>query len=508
MSLFAKLLHAVQSWRRRRDGHRTTQLSSVAVEYLDHRQLLAVAFTGNVPIDFPASMSPGVVVLTNNPAVTHPVIAPDLAPIVRVSGFDISGIRATYTPADDTLSIGIEQPPSGQPGRPRAVIAGDADNNGDSGTVNPDVLALRPAFRDFPDLGSSETIAAFLDLRNTGYADVVAGFAFDDPRTPKPYQVARAIVNTNAPPTEPDFGMPLPANTGNFYLVNSSDHPNVEFTISNFSQLYQSITGQALTAESRFSIGAFGGSADDIGISSAFFPQQSVRLGDLTPPTPVPPIPPICPPVSPNVLINPHENRHVNTAHPTNVRVSVLGSSGFDATGIDPATVRLGGATPISSFTKRVNRDEFEDATFVFRGNDIQLPPGINNAEVTGSTRDGKSFATSTRVFNRDDSSYSPDAVRRQGVHSSGPAARFSRPAREAPIARVSIPVRAAKSPVVARHQNATSGPVVKIKRREPAIAGARRGSNVSHDLQASMNRFLQDDMAHAGRVQSVASSS
>ncbi len=505
MSLFAKLMHTIQSWRRRRGGHRTTQLTSITVECLDHRQLLAVAFTGNVPIDFPASMTSGVVVLPNNPAVTHPVIAADLAPLIRVSGFDISGIRATYTPADDTLSIGIEQPPSEQPGRPRSVIAGDADNNGDSGTVNPDVLALRPAFRDFPNLGSSETIAAFLDLRNTGYADVVAGFAFDDPRTPKPYQVARAIVNTNAPPTEPDFGMPLPGNTGNFYLVNSSDHPNLEFSITNFSQLYQSITGQALTADSRFSIGAFGGSADDIGISSAFFPQQSVRLGDLTP---VPPQPPVCPPVSPNVLINPHENRHVNTAHPTNVRVSILGSSGFNATQIDAATVRLGGAAPINSFTRRVNRDEFEDATFIFRGNDIQLPPGVNNAEVTGITRDGQAFATSTRVFNRDSSFYSPGAVRTQQAHSPSHAARLARPAGEAPIARVSIPVRSAKSPTAARSQNATSGPVVKIKRREPAIAGVRRGPSVPHNLQASMNRFLHDDAARAVRVPVVASSS
>ena len=303
MSLFAKLLHTIQSWRRRRGGPRTTQLSSVAVEYLDHRQLLAVAFTGNVPIDFPASMTPGVVVLPNNPAVTHPVIAPDLIPIVKVSGFDIAGIRATYTPADDTLSIGIEQPASGQPGRPGAVIAGDADNNGDAGSVNPDVLALRPAFRDFPDLGSSETMGAFLDLRNTGYADVVAGFAADDLRTPKPYQVAQAIVNTSIPPTTPDFGPPLPNNAGNIYLVNSPAHPNLEFTITNFSQLYQSVTGQPLTPASTFSIGAFGGSSNDVGIGEAFFPQQPVRLSDLTPSTPIPPPPPVCPPVSPPVLI-------------------------------------------------------------------------------------------------------------------------------------------------------------------------------------------------------------
>ena len=80
------------------------------------------------------------------------------------------------------------------------------------------------------------------------------------------------------------------------------------------------------------SIGAFAGSGDDIGIGEAFFPEQPFTLGArhrrLRPP---------CPPVSPPVMINPHENRHINTAHPTSIRVNVLGSSGFDVTQIDPA---------------------------------------------------------------------------------------------------------------------------------------------------------------------------
>ena len=54
---------------------------------------------------------------------------------------------------------------------------------------------------------------------------------------------------------------------------------------------------------------------------------------------------------------------------------------------------------------------------------DIKLPPGIIDAEVTGSTRDGQTFATSTRVFNRDPSFYSPGAVRKQEAHSAGPVA-------------------------------------------------------------------------------------
>ena len=93
MSLFARLLQAVRSWRRRRGGPKTVRHVGIAMEQLDHRQLLSVNFTGNVPIDFPATQSPGVVVLPDNPLVQHPAIAPAIAPIVKVSGFDISGIR-------------------------------------------------------------------------------------------------------------------------------------------------------------------------------------------------------------------------------------------------------------------------------------------------------------------------------------------------------------------------------------------------------------------------------
>ena len=73
------------------------------MELLDHRQLLSVNFTGIVTNDFPASQQPGVVVLPDNPNVLHPVIPPSLSSLVKVSGFDINGIRVTYTPADDTL---------------------------------------------------------------------------------------------------------------------------------------------------------------------------------------------------------------------------------------------------------------------------------------------------------------------------------------------------------------------------------------------------------------------
>ena len=99
MSLFARLLQAVRSWRRRRGGHKTVRYAGIAMEQLDHRQLLSVNFTGNVPIDFPATQSPGVVVLPDNPNVLHPVIGGSarIPERIKVSGFDISEIRVTYS---------------------------------------------------------------------------------------------------------------------------------------------------------------------------------------------------------------------------------------------------------------------------------------------------------------------------------------------------------------------------------------------------------------------------
>src|SRR5271166_5709033 len=135
------------------------------MEQLDHRQLLSVNFTGNVPIDFPAIQAPGAVVLPDNPLVQHPAIAPS----VKVSGFDISGIRVSYSPYADTLSIGLDQPQSGND--PGEVIAGDSDNNGNSGTVNPEVTAT-PGFVKKRLHGRSRQL-----LRSTlGELEALAGF--------------------------------------------------------------------------------------------------------------------------------------------------------------------------------------------------------------------------------------------------------------------------------------------------------------------------------------------
>jgi hypothetical protein len=369
------------------------------MEQLDHRQLLSVNFTGNVPIDFPATQTPGVVVLPDNPLVQHPPIAPAIQPIVKVSGFDISGIRVTYTAADDTLSIGIDQPPSQN--HAGEVIAGDADNNGNPGTVNPAVTNT-PGFSGFLDpanFGGDEHMAAFLDFLGTGEPQIVAGFSPVPPAaTPtdlspqKLYQVAQAI--PTGPNSEPIFGTELPQFEGNFYNAGTVAHPNFEFAIRDFSALYQSITGKALTSTSVISMGAFAGSGTDVGIGEAFFPEQPFTLGAATLPTAPPCI------ISPPILVNPHEHRVIDTGHRDLVRVYVLGTSGFDVTTINPATVELNGAKPIAHFTRRFPHDEFLNAVYVFVGNQINLPAGSTTATFTAQTFSGMQITSSKQVLN------------------------------------------------------------------------------------------------------------
>ncbi len=430
MSLFTKLYEAVHSWRRRRAGMKPSRKrSEPAMEQLDHRQLLAVNFTGVAATDFPVTTNPGVQIIANPPIEqggtnTIPRVPTAFQGIFTVSGSQINQLRVSYTQVDDTLSVGIEGPPAGLNGN--EVIAGDADNNGNQGTVDPRITALDQAFADPNNFGGSKTYGVSLAFNNTGVPDVVAGFpvsAGTNQFAAKPYQVARAL------PPSPLTQLPgfdetqvFPQYTGNYYYANDPTKPNLEIQIAHFSQLYQQITGNVLTPTSPLEIGAFASVIQNTGISDEIDPPLPVNLAQATVPIPVVPPPPVVPPVSPPVFINPHAANHVNTAHNSAVRVNVLGSSGFDPTTIIPSTVRLGdpttiattGAIPILNFEHNVNRDGFPDETFIFNGLEVQLPPGITTAEITGMTTAGQTFASSVQVFNRDATYYPQAAINKQ----------------------------------------------------------------------------------------------
>lgn len=331
-----------------------------------------------------------------------------LESVVGVSGFDINGLRVTYTPDNGgTLSVGIDQPTNPFDPFGRDVIAGDADNNGNSGAVNPIIISgdpsrtpplpANPGFQDPPDFGGSEFMGVYLDFLGANTGQIVAGFSGQVPvnQAPKTFQVATAV--QGAPDAIPTFGTQLPQYQGNIYTQNDPNHPNMELSIVNFDTLYQSITGSALTENSVIKVGAFGGSGVDLPITEALFPLQPVLIGAATPPTPKPPE---CPPISPPIFINPHEHRIIDNSHADLVRVYVQGTSGFDPSTIDPSTVDLNGAKPVSTRPYQFPRNPYGAQVFVFKASDIQAEPGLQTLTFKAETYDGQTIITQNQVVN------------------------------------------------------------------------------------------------------------
>ncbi len=425
MSLLSTIRQAVQSLRRRRGTVRSRRRSELIMEQLDHRQLLAVNFTGNVPIDFTAT-TPSVYL--NDPGNLQPVIPPSYLPVIPVSGFAVDQIAVNYDQATDTLSIGFLQPLNGIPGLNGVpgefpVIAGDADDNGNNSTTSLAAQALTPPVMDDPAISEAENFNAVIDLSggtNTATESIFAGIpnAATPGYTHSTYVVAPAVFEsgTAIDSAIPVAGEELTGNEGNIFVpFNDVRHPALEFSITHFSTLYFQITGKVLGPTSVIDIGASAGSGDDGGIGEQIFHFQPLVVGNATTPIPPPPVPPPPPPpiivpvevFQPTILINPHENRHVNTAHYDNIRVTILSSSSFAATEINPLTVRLNGAPPVSWFPKLALHDGFVSETFVFKGTDVTLPPGFTVATITGATNTGQAFTSSEIVFNRNDSFYS-----------------------------------------------------------------------------------------------------
>src|SRR5262249_55884176 len=99
-----------------------------------------------------------------------------------------------------------------------------------------------------------------------------------------------------------------------------------------------------------------------------------------------------------------------------NIRITVLSSWSFDSRQIDPTTVRFGGAAPIASFSRIVLRNGLYSTTFVFKGTDVNLPPGFTVGTITGKTFGGVQFTGAELIFNRADSFYSQQAINQRNA--------------------------------------------------------------------------------------------
>jgi hypothetical protein len=108
------------------------------------------------------------------------------------------------------------------------------------------------------------------------------------------------------------------------------------------------------------------------------------------------------------VSIDVRPKRDVNNINPNstrNINVAVFSGNGFDATTIDPNTVRFGAtgteAAPINVGQRDVNGDGSRDLVFRFMIQDLGIQCGDTSATLTGQTADSQSFSGSSSITAR-----------------------------------------------------------------------------------------------------------
>src|SRR5262249_1922361 len=91
----------------------------------------------------------------------------------------------------------------------------------------------------------------------------------------------------------------------------------------------------------------------------------------------------------------------IDTLHRDLIRVTILGTSGFDVNQINPSTVTLDGVHAIAHITRKVRRDPFPEATYVFVANQLHLPKGLSTVTLSGTLDNGTTpFTSSPAVLN------------------------------------------------------------------------------------------------------------
>ena len=81
------------------------------------------------------------------------------------------------------------------------------------------------------------------------------------------------------------------------------------------------------------------------------------------------------------------------------IPVAILSTDDFDATSVDPASVRFGAngddAAPVRSMTEDIDQDGDTDLMFLFRAVQANIKCGDTSASLTGKTRAGQPIAGS-----------------------------------------------------------------------------------------------------------------
>jgi hypothetical protein len=219
-----------------------------------------ISLTGSVAQDFNPATNPGV---QTTPVSNSPLDIGEASFIPAngwVSGWAIQDIRTYYNSSNDTLYVGIEgfKNASGQ-----YAIFGDADGNPNPNVASPQMAA--EGGLNTPHLGGDKSIAiAFAPINLTnpnqpGSPTVIAGVPADKSKvgsgTIDGYTVSQYSGGAGL---QYSFGQQLPQFTGNLAFDPSAAHPQLEFTIPNFSKI------PGLNGLHGYWLSMYAGSAQDI----------------------------------------------------------------------------------------------------------------------------------------------------------------------------------------------------------------------------------------------------
>jgi len=218
-----------------------------------------ITLTGFVQQDFPATNTGVQITPVSNSALNIGENA-FIPANGWASGWAVQDIRTYYNSANDTLAVGINgfKNASGQ-----YAIFGDADGNGNPGQASPQMAAQGGV--DSPSLGGDKSIAiAFAPVNLTNASQVgtplvIAGVPADKTKvgsgTIDGFTVSQYASGAGL---QYSFGQHLPQFTGNLAFDPSAAHPQLEFTIPNFSKI------PGLNALNGYWLSLYAGSAQDI----------------------------------------------------------------------------------------------------------------------------------------------------------------------------------------------------------------------------------------------------
>jgi hypothetical protein len=195
---------------------------------------------GNVDLDF---TGPDIVVIPD-PSGIGDVGMPGTPP--GVSGWDMGNVTLFYHEGTDTMYVGINV----------QTILGDADGDGNPSATSPYLSGYGDNCTDVANLGGSESASVFFDLNQDGTWDVIAGISGLTDYSG--FSVNRVTYPFSAPYS---FGAALASHKGSKSPNPDAAHPDLEFTIINWSDLPDDL--ELTDYSPGFCVGARLGSGDD-----------------------------------------------------------------------------------------------------------------------------------------------------------------------------------------------------------------------------------------------------